>query len=204
MHAMQYEFTLPADYDMQIIRHRVATNGHATDHFPGLGLKAYCVRVRGEQGSTVHQYAPFYLWVDPDGMRQFLLGEGFRRLSGSFGRPAVRRYIGLQYLPGQAAAPQPVAASRRTARIPADAELHGVLDRHLAQASARAACSQVYATAVAFDPQAWEIVHFTLWTQGVPNDDDVQYRVLHVSHPGIDQLAMAPHPPTVLHGQVDP
>ncbi|SMB83182.1 DUF4865 family protein [Deinococcus hopiensis] len=197
MHAMQYEFTLPADYDMQIIRHRVATKGHATDQFPGLGLKAYCVRFRGEQGSTIHQYAPFYLWANPDGISQFLLGEGFKGLSGSFGRPAVRRYIGLQYLPGQAATQQPVAASRRTDRIPPDDELHGVLDRHLAQALERAALSQVYATAVAFDPQAWEIVHFTLWTDVVPNEDDVQYAVLHVSQPGIDQLYLAPQAPNL-------
>ena len=27
MYAMQYEITLPADYDMGIIRHRVATKG---------------------------------------------------------------------------------------------------------------------------------------------------------------------------------
>ncbi|WP_433257560.1 DUF4865 family protein [Streptosporangium sp. CA-135522] len=35
---MQYEITLPADYDMKIIRHRVATRGSAMDAFPGLGL----------------------------------------------------------------------------------------------------------------------------------------------------------------------
>ena len=35
MHAMQYEITLPADYDMEIIRKRVATKGHLLDDFPG-------------------------------------------------------------------------------------------------------------------------------------------------------------------------
>ena len=30
MQAMQYEITLPADYDMAIIRHRVATKGPTT------------------------------------------------------------------------------------------------------------------------------------------------------------------------------
>lgn len=38
---MQCEITLPADYDMAIIRHRVATRGASTDAFVGLGLKAY-------------------------------------------------------------------------------------------------------------------------------------------------------------------
>jgi hypothetical protein len=61
MHAMQYEITLPADYDMEIIRERVATRGAALDDFAGLGLKAYLIRERGVDGSPVNQYAPFYL-----------------------------------------------------------------------------------------------------------------------------------------------
>ena len=31
MYAMQYEIPLPADYDMAIIRRRVASKGHLTD-----------------------------------------------------------------------------------------------------------------------------------------------------------------------------
>jgi hypothetical protein len=58
MHAMQYEITLPAEYDMKIIRHRVATKGHLLDAFPGLGLKAFVIRERGIGGSPVNQYAP--------------------------------------------------------------------------------------------------------------------------------------------------
>ena len=47
MHAMQYEIPLPADYDMGIIRHRVATRGSALDDWAGLGVKAYLIRERG-------------------------------------------------------------------------------------------------------------------------------------------------------------
>ena len=61
MHAMQYRLTLPADYDMEIIRRRVARKGHLLDDWEGLGLKAYLVRERGVHGSPVNQYAPFYL-----------------------------------------------------------------------------------------------------------------------------------------------
>lgn len=50
MHAMQYEITLPGDYDMGIIRRRVAGRGAATDAFSGLGLKAYAIRA--SWGST--------------------------------------------------------------------------------------------------------------------------------------------------------
>lgn len=52
MHAMQYEITLPADYDMDVIRHRVATRGHLLDDFPGLGIKAYLMRERGEDSPS--------------------------------------------------------------------------------------------------------------------------------------------------------
>ena len=36
MHVMQYEITLPADYDMGVIDRRVAGRGAATDDFPHL------------------------------------------------------------------------------------------------------------------------------------------------------------------------
>ena len=74
MYAMQYEITLPSDYDMNIIRHRVATKGHLLDMFPGLGLKAYLIRECGVDGSLVNQYAPFYLWASIAGMNRFLWG----------------------------------------------------------------------------------------------------------------------------------
>jgi hypothetical protein len=68
MYAMRYAITLPSDYDMNIIRHRVATRGHLLDTFHGLGLKAYFIRERGVDGSPVNQYAPFYLWASIAGM----------------------------------------------------------------------------------------------------------------------------------------
>lgn len=62
MHAMQYEVTLPADYDTGIVRARVARVGHLLDDWAGLGVKAYLLRERGVHGSPVSQYAPLYLW----------------------------------------------------------------------------------------------------------------------------------------------
>ena len=76
MYAMQYVITLPADYDMGIIRDRVTTKGPLLDTFPGLGLKAYLIRERGVDISPVNQYAPFYLWATVDGMTRFLWGGG--------------------------------------------------------------------------------------------------------------------------------
>ncbi|MEU1282916.1 DUF4865 family protein [Kitasatospora sp. NPDC005856] len=118
MHAMQYEITLPADYDMGIIRKRVADKGHLLDAHPGLGLKAYLVRERGRQGSPVNQYAPFYLWRTAEGMNGFLWGPGFRGLSADFGRPTVRHWLGAGLAHGASeasSAPAPVPAPASTA-----------------------------------------------------------------------------------------
>ena len=59
MLAMQYTFTLPADYDMDIIRQRVTTKGPAVDGFPGLGFKAFLYTRRGDHGPE-NLYAPFF------------------------------------------------------------------------------------------------------------------------------------------------
>ena len=66
MHVMSYEITLPADYNMAIIRRRVADRGSTTDAFPGLGLKAYLMRERDGVSSPVNAYATFYLWASAD------------------------------------------------------------------------------------------------------------------------------------------
>lgn len=104
MHAMQYELTLPADYDMDVVRARVARVGHLLDDWEGLGFKTYLMRERGVNGSPVNQYAPFYLWNTVEGMNGFLWGGGFQGLSNDFGRPSVRQWTGLSYEEGGAAA----------------------------------------------------------------------------------------------------
>jgi hypothetical protein len=52
MHAMQYEITLPAGYDMGIIRHRVATKGALLDTFPASGSR---LTESGNAASTAHR-----------------------------------------------------------------------------------------------------------------------------------------------------
>lgn len=86
MLAMQYRFTLPADYDMAIVRRRIANFGHRLDACPQLIVKAYLYAQRSE-GSAENLYAPFYLWNSSAGMSDFLTDEGFR---GSARRSAGR------------------------------------------------------------------------------------------------------------------
>ncbi|WP_268871732.1 DUF4865 family protein [Actinoplanes utahensis] len=88
MFAKQYEITLPADYDMGIIRKRVAVGGPLFDAVTGLGLKAFLMRRRGVAGAPVNEYAPFYLWHDAAAMTRFLVGGGgFQNIVRDFGSP---------------------------------------------------------------------------------------------------------------------
>ncbi|MFJ8648517.1 DUF4865 family protein [Streptomyces sp. NPDC093546] len=183
MHAMQYEITLPADYDMDVIRRRVATKGHLLDDFPGLGLKAYLIRERAD-GSPVNQYAPFYLWTAPEGMNAFLWGPGFQGIVQDFGRPDVQHWTGLSYEEGPAAAAAPRTMTRRRVRTdgsekPADA-VGRALEEHRSQAGAEG----VVAAALAVDPRHWELLHVTFWAGDAPRPAGGEvYRVLHLSAP---------------------
>ncbi|WP_329393661.1 DUF4865 family protein [Streptomyces lydicus] len=188
MHAMQYALTLPADYDMEIIRHRVKSRGHLLDDFEGLGFKAYGIRERGTDGSPVNQYAPFYLWADPAAMNRFLLGDGFRGVIRDFGRPAVQHWQGLFHRPGPAAGRLPGAFSRRTEALPEGADPATVVADAVARHQELAATEGVFATSLALDPRHWELVHFTLWADAAPEDAGDRYQVLHLSAPGLDGL----------------
>lgn len=84
MLAMQYSFTLPADYDISDIRERITTNGYLMDGFPLLVFKAfpYASRDQGRHYACENLYAPFYLWESTEGMNNFLVSSGFATLVG--------------------------------------------------------------------------------------------------------------------------
>ncbi|MGJ6965134.1 DUF4865 family protein [Streptosporangium sp. G11] len=195
MHAMQYEIGLPADYDMGVIRERVATRGHALDGYAGLGLKAYLIRERGVDGSPVNQYAPFYLWSSLTGMNDFLWGGGgFQNIVRDFGRPVVRHWTGVGHERGPSSAAVPRAASRRTDPIPADTDPAAMVERALAELRRHAGTAGVHSSALAVDPRHWEMVRFTLWEHEVPGEGDgTAYRVLHLSTPHLDDIATGRH-----------
>ncbi|QKV91415.1 DUF4865 family protein [Streptomyces sp. NA02950] len=189
MHAMQYRITLPADYDMKIIRRRVETKGPLLDDVPGLGLKAYAVSERGADGAAVNAYAPFYLWAAPDAMHRFLWGPGFQGLVRDFGRPVVEHWPGLAFARGPAAAAVPRAATRRTGTVPAGPDPAEAVEGALAELRRRADADGVHTTALAIDPRGWELVHFTLWEDTAPPaEPGDRYQVLHLSAPGLDAL----------------
>ncbi|SDP54803.1 protein of unknown function [Streptomyces sp. cf386] len=184
MHAMQYEFTLPADYDMDVIRSRVARVGHLLDDWHGLGVKAYLLRERSVHGSPVNQYGPFYLWNTVEGMNDFLWGGAFQGPVNDFGRPRVRQWTGVAYEEGGAADSPAAFAVRRCQPVPEGVELGAFMADSVDETERLAAQDGALLAAAVVDTRAWELVHFSLWAHDTPKAEGEVYRVLHLSAPG--------------------
>jgi hypothetical protein len=194
VHAMNYRITLPADYDMETVRHRVATRGHLLDDFPGLGMKAYLIREKGVDGSPVNQYAPFYLWNTAEGMNSFLWGPGFRGLTGDFGRPAVEHWTGLGFFRGPSFGAVPRTAVRRSEPIAAAQDPAEVISRALDELARTAGRPGVHCAALLVDPRHWELLRFTLWQDAAPDvPGEDRHEVLHLSAPGLDGITTGRH-----------
>ncbi|HKR76259.1 MAG TPA: DUF4865 family protein [Rhodanobacter sp.] len=187
MIAMQYTIALPADYDMAIIRRRIAEKGHLLDDFPGLAFKAWLHASHDDRDMPGRDnlYAPFYLWHDSAGMNAFLGGSGFAALSRDFGRPAVRTWM-----PWQAELADDlrgaICATRELATIPAHADLSNVLETEAAAARQDRAAGALAAIS-AYDPSGWNLLRFRLWPTlrtGPVHEGQQLYRVGRVSQPG--------------------
>ncbi|WP_194898426.1 DUF4865 family protein [Catenulispora pinisilvae] len=193
MYAMQYEISLPADYDMGILRERVEKAKPLLDDREGVGFKAYAIR-EAAKGSPVNQYAPFYFWSDTGAMSSFLFADnGFERIIRSFGRVPVRQWTGVAHYAGPARAAEalPRAASRRTRPVPVfDDTLGAWLAETAAEAERTARRDGAHTVGLAIDPTRWELVEFALWADAVPGDVEAteRYEVLHVSKPSIGDL----------------
>lgn len=191
MYAMQYELNLPADYDMGVIRKRVADFGTMFDDRTGLGFKAFLIRERGRDGSPVNQYAPFYLWQETGAMAHFLAGGGgFQAIVRDFGRPSVQHWTAVAGARGPSRATPPRAAARRITAIPEDADSTGMglasrIERESTALAALAQRDGVHTAVLGVDPRHWQLVRFVLWRDAIPRDEDAteRYEVLHLSVP---------------------
>jgi hypothetical protein len=189
MIAAQYEITLPADYDMGIIRRRVAERGSALDDRAGLGLKAYLVRDVSD-GSPVNAYAPFYLWHDPAALAAFHWeGQGFAGIVRDFGRPTVRTWIGGRFLRGDDLTGTPTHAVTRFVRFAPDSDPETEVTTVVRLADETAAIPRTHSVAWAVDPSRWEAVVFRLTTSVPAAGVGAVHRVEHLSAPGLAELA---------------
>ncbi|GAA3865938.1 DUF4865 family protein [Streptomyces sedi] len=181
MYAMRYSVPLPADYDMRIIRERVARTGHLLDGFPGLNFKAYLIREKAN-GATENEYAPFYVWNDIDGMRAFCWGEpGYSAIVRDFGRRPIQDWTLIDLREGPRALDQARGMSVQTRPLPAGVAPVDVIDDLTRDFLASGGPSTVRRVA-AVDVTTWTLLLAEL-TADQPTTDHgaTGYEVLHVS-----------------------
>jgi hypothetical protein len=193
MIVQQYVVTLPADYDMMIIRERVATKGMTFDTFPGIGLKTFMIRERGRFGAESNQYAPAYLWPAVTPMWGFIAGKGFEGITESFGWTPIHTWLGLAFARGDPSTPVTELRSviREEQHIVPGTDLAGLRDREIERArSAVDGTPDHLIRVVAVNPETWTLVRFDYWTRcqdSLPPGAH-SYEVLHVSAPDINIL----------------
>ena len=185
MIAMQYGFVLPADFDMAIIRRRIADKGHLLDGYPGLGFKAYLFAVRDdpELPSRENLYAPFYLWQEGAGMNTFLASDGFAALALASGRPAVRTRAVWHAETTTADLSLAACATRELAPIPPEMPVAACRAAEAEAVRADLAAGALAAVS-AFEPGDWTRVRLRLWPDlraDRVHDGRQAYRVGHLS-----------------------
>ncbi len=164
MLAMQYSFTLPADYDMAIIRRRISDNGHRMDGFPGLVFKTFLHASRDPQGRGTHEnlYAPFYLWESNEGINRFLASTGFAALTASFGWPAIKLWSVWQaHLPPEFT--QAKIATREIVQIDPFTDLAEQQVRESRLVNFHHDGDAPLGSLVGFEPNTWSLVRLRLW-----------------------------------------
>ena len=178
---MQYSFVLPADYDMAIVRERIAVKGKLLDNLPGLVFKAY---LHAERGAAMENaYAPFYLWRDEEAMHGFLNGPGFAGVAQAFGWPSVRTWT-----PWHASVGGEVRQARHATRSSEVIAPYSALEelREREQRYARQALERgALAVVIGFEPVNWTLVRLCLW-RDMPQarPEEQVFQVGHVSAPG--------------------
>jgi hypothetical protein len=185
MIAMQYSFSLPADYDMAIIDRRIRDKGPMLDNFPDLKFKAYLSARRGRNGSRENLYAPFYVWENGVGLTNFLCGDGFQAVTQSFGWPKVATWIVWNArISGDV--PQARYATCELLATAPYSPLAGIRQEESEAVMDDVARGGALASVSAFEPTSWTRVRFRLWRdmpRATTGGTTQVYDVGHVSLP---------------------
>lgn len=188
----QYTVTLPADYDMGVIRRRVATKGPGFDHFPGLGVKVFMIREKGRFGAESNQYAPIYLWPAVEPMWGFIAGDGFKGIIDSFGWTSIRCWLGLAFARRDGLDWTAIqSVSREEELIAPGTNLSAMRTLETEQTRDTVRRPELAARAVGVDTKDWALVRFDYWME--PQSPDrggpPRFEALHVSAPNPGALA---------------
>jgi uncharacterized protein DUF4865 len=183
MLAMQYSFTLPADYDMSIVDRRITEKGHLIDEFPGLVMKAYLSSRKSRQDQE-NRYAPFYIWRGSSGLSDFICGPGFVGLTQSFGWPSVMFWsVWNAVLSGRVK--EAKFATRAILQTRNYVDLAELRYRESEDAQVDVTKRGALTSISAFEPTTWTRLRFRLWGEPVPiPDGGTGYDVGYVSITG--------------------
>jgi len=182
MYAMQYQITLPTDYDMQIIRDRVIQTGHLMDGYHGLEFKAYLIQEK-VKGAPQNSYAPFYVWRDIEGMRQFCWGElGYSSIVRDFGRHPIQDWTVHQLVNGTADYSAARSLTVKTVPLPTSTAPSHCIEDITADFLAASTDSTI-ARVTAVDITTWTVILVELSSHDADQSptNAIAYEVLHVS-----------------------
>ncbi|MFJ3046754.1 DUF4865 family protein [Herbaspirillum chlorophenolicum] len=181
----QYEHRLPADYDLDIIRHRAAARGGLWDDVPELYFKAFLLREAGKHGANAHSYSSLYLWRHEAAFTDFISSR-FRSVIDSFGRPGIRTRFALDARKGQGSIAR--LAYRQEIDIAQDADLAEVLAAEAARNREAAIRPSVVAAAVGVDVNQWRITRVYLSEGELDLPGATAYQVLYLARPLLGEL----------------
>jgi hypothetical protein len=192
MIAMKYAFVFPDDFDMAVIRRRVADKGRLFDTYPGLLRKAFLATDRRADNQAApagasNSYATFYLWSSARAAADFLGGPDFAAVSKAFGRPSVRFFAPLSIIDGYETA-VPSTAVSSIATVAAKADLAAEIAAQRASLRTLRGRPGFHSGILSLDSASWSIVRFTLWStaasaETAANGSNTRYEVLHLSTP---------------------
>jgi hypothetical protein len=182
MFAMQYSHRLPADYDLEIIRQRVAQRGPLWDDTQGLIFKLFSLQQRNRHGAAGNVYASIYLWSDSDAAVRFLTDDRFKAVVDSFGRPQIETWLPMDARNGSAS--RPLSVYRDERQVDAAADHAALYAEEVERNRSIAARADTVAVWAALDLAAWRVIRFTVSSaQPDAARGGAVYEVLHAAQP---------------------
>lgn len=82
---LQYEFILPASFDMQAIRRRIEAKRELFERYESLHWKAWLLTDASRHAAHGNRYAPLYLFDHAAAVRDFLVGPLYAGVTQTFG-----------------------------------------------------------------------------------------------------------------------